>query len=196
MQTTLTEVPERQSYRFSRDEFYQMHDFGMFDNQRVELIAGEIVTMAPMKNYHFAANDNVRAALEAIFGAGFWVRMQGSLDLSPHSVVMPDVTVIVGSRTAPLPDNPTTALLIVEVSDSTLRTDRRTKGSLYAASGIQDYWILNLVDRELEIHRDPVSDTTAEFGFRYSSETVLGPGDVASPLAMPNRQVAVNDLLP
>jgi Uma2 family endonuclease len=120
-----------------------------------------------------------------------------SLDLSPLSVPDPDLAVIAGAigthRTA---NNPTTALLIVEVSETTLSYDRKTKASLYAASGISDYWILNLVDRQLEVYRDLVPDATQPFGFRYANVTILHAGDVVSPRALPGATVAVADLLP
>jgi Uma2 family endonuclease len=120
-----------------------------------------------------------------------------SLDLSPHSVPDPDLAVIVGTaRTIPPTHNPTTALLIVEVSDTTLRYDRRVKGSLYAASGITDYWIVNIPNHQLEVYRDPVADSTQPFGFRYNSQTILVPGDFVAPLALPGGRIAVVDVLP
>ena len=92
--------------------------------------------------------------------------------------------------------NPTTALLIVEVSETTLAFDRRHKASLYAAAGIADYWIVNLVQRQLEVYRSPVSDAAQLFGFGYSSRTILDAGDAVAPLAAPKANVAVADLLP
>jgi Uma2 family endonuclease len=169
---------------------------GFFQGKRVQLIAGEIVEMAAQKNYHLAAICNVTTALRAAFGPGFWVRPQGSLDLSPISVPDPNVAVIVGSSLNPSPDNPTSALLVVEVSDSTLAYDQSTKASLYAQAGIADYWIVNLVDRQLEVRRNPVADPTQPFGFRYADETVLLVGDYVSPLAAPNAQIAIASLLP
>src|SRR5204862_46858 len=91
--------------------------------------------------------------------------------------------------------NPTTALLVVEVADTTLSYDRNTKASLYAASGIADYWIVNIPGQQLEVFRDPVPDASARFGVRYSSRTILVAGDVVSPLALPAAQVPVADLL-
>jgi Uma2 family endonuclease len=92
--------------------------------------------------------------------------------------------------------HPTTALFIVEISDTTLSHDRNRKGSLYAAARIQDYWIVNLVDRQLEVYRDPVPDPAQPFGMSYSQRTILAPGDTVSPLALPQAQIAVADLFP
>ncbi len=84
----------------------------------------------------------------------------------------------------------------MEVSETTLSYDRNTRGSLCAAAGISDYWIVNLVDRQVEVFRDPVPDPSRPFGYRYASETDHLPGDVVSPVALPGATIAVVDLLP
>jgi Uma2 family endonuclease len=93
-------------------------------------------------------------------------------------------------------DNPTTAVLIVEVSDATLWEDRTRKASLYAAAGIPDYWILNIPAGQLEIRRDPKPDATQAFGYSYSTLITLVAGEFATPLAAPSARIAVADLLP
>jgi Uma2 family endonuclease len=183
---------------FTAAEFWKMYELGFFASQRVELIGGEIVAMAAQSNLHAIGIDLTRYALEAAFGTGFWVRTQNSLDLSPLSVPDPDIAVVIGS---PLlfrgqRANPTSALLIVEVSETTLWEDRGRKASLYAAAGIPDYWILNIADSVLEIRRDPRADATQDFGFGYATLTTLTAADFASPLAAPSARVAVADLLP
>jgi Uma2 family endonuclease len=90
---------------------------------------------------------------------------------------------------------PSRALLIIEVSDSTLRYDCVEKASLYARAGVADYWILNLVDRILEVHRSPRLDAAARFGFSYSSLETLAPGQTVTPLAGPSSSAAISDLL-
>jgi Uma2 family endonuclease len=168
-----------------------------FQGKRVQLIGGEIIEMAAQKNEHGISLKLTEDALEALFGPNFWVRTQMSLDLSPHSVPDPDLAVVSGpprSYTgAPVPKS---ALLVVEVSESTLSYDRNTKASLYAAAGITDYWIVNLVDRQVEVYRDPVPDPSEPFGYRYTSETDVPPGGVVSPLARPGATIPVDDLLP
>jgi Uma2 family endonuclease len=182
--------------RFTRDEYYQLLDAGLFQEQRVELIDGVIVQMAAQKNLHAAGVTLTADAIRAAFGAGYWVRVQSSLDISPHSVPDPDIAVVKGSPKHCAASNPTSALLVVEVSDSTLRYDSNEKASLYACSGIADYWIVNLVDRWLEIRRDPIPDPSQHFGFAYLNVTCLQPHEFASPLASPGMRLLVDDLLP
>src|SRR5262249_23613090 len=118
--------------RWTRKEFYRLLDLNFFREQRVELIEGEIVLMPAQNDYHAISISLTEDALRAAFGPDHWVRVQMSLDLSPLSVVDPDLAVIEGTpRDHVTPDNPTTALLIVEVSETTLRYDRRRKASLY-----------------------------------------------------------------
>src|SRR5262249_46272485 len=94
------------------------------------------------------------------------------------------------------PDNPTSALLLVEVSDTTLAYDRSTKASLYARAGIADYWTVNLVDRQVEVRRNPVPDPSQPYGFRYADEIILSPAHFVSPLAARQAQIPGADLLP
>jgi Uma2 family endonuclease len=85
---------------------------------------------------------------------------------------------------------------VVEVSESSLGFDRHYKGSVYARAGLADYWIVNLVDRVLEVYRDPVQDPAAAFGWRYGSVESLGPETLISPLAQSGSRIRVADLLP
>ncbi|MGH7171216.1 MAG: Uma2 family endonuclease [Gemmataceae bacterium] len=183
-------------YRWTREQFYQMLDLGWFQDQPVELIGGEVIEMAAQLDLHLASVTLTGDALRAAFGSGYWVRPQGSLDLSPHGVPSPDVAVTSGSPQGAPRTISKSALLVVEVSDTTLSYDRYHKMSLYAAGGIADYWIVNLVQRQLEVYRDPVADSTQLFGFRYNSRTILDPPDTVSPLAAPQARIIVADLLP
>ena len=87
-------------------------------------------------------------------------------------------------------------MLVVEVAESSLAFDRRSKGSLYARAGIQDYWIVNLVDRVLVVYRRPVLDPSSPFGWRYASEEVLSAESFVELLAAPGARILVSDLLP
>ena len=182
--------------RWTRDEYFRLCESGFFNDRRVELIGGEIVEMAAQYDLHLAGIDLTANALQVGFGHGFWVRRQGTLDLSPHGVPDPDVAVVAGGPSGARRTVPTSALLVVEVSDSILNFDRIRKGSLYAAGGVADYWIVNLVQRQLEVHRNPVADPSRAFGFWYADRTILDPGDRIAPLAAPTARVAVADLLP
>jgi Uma2 family endonuclease len=189
---------ERRPRKWSRDEYVQMSERGWFVGCKVHLIGGEVIEMAASQYDPHAAGVTLTVdALRQAFGSGYWVRTQASLDLDPHGVPDPDIAVVLGSPRGARPRHmPTTALLVVEISDSTLREDRTTMASLYAAGGITDYWILNLVQRQLEVYRDRVADPSAQFGWSYADRTIFDPGEFASPLALPRARVAVDDLLP
>jgi len=173
---------------WTRDEYYRMGDAGLFVDQRVELIDGEILMMSPMKAAHATAIGLATAAISAIFGDGYWVRVQLPLVLGDDSEPEPDIAVVAGSPRDYL-EHPTTALLVIEISDTTLSFDRERKGELYAESGIQEYWIVNLVDGAVEVRRHPSAG-------KYQTVETFDPTDSLSPLATPTDSISVTDLLP
>jgi Uma2 family endonuclease len=183
-----------QPRRFTREEYYQMADLGFFQDHRVELIEGEIIEMAPQKNPHVLATSLAARALAKAFGGSYWIRTQAPLHLEV-SEPEPDLAVVPGPMES-YSDHPSTALLIVEVADATLRFDRGRKASMYARAGIQDYWIINISEHCVEVHRDPVADVAAHLGWRYGSIVTIHPPAVISPLAKPEAGVAVGELLP
>jgi len=188
-------LTEPRTVRWTKDEYHRLAETGWFDDRRVELLDGEIFEMPVPKMPHVIALDATTTALRNAFGAGYWVSPQAPLDLTLTSEPIPDLFVVPG-KARDYTNHPTTALLVVEVSDTTLSHDRNRKGSLYAAARIQDYWIVNLVDHRLEVYRTPVADPAQPFGMRYSQRTVLAPGDTVSPLVLPQVPIAVADLLP
>ena len=181
--------------RWTREEYYRMGDLGFFHGQRVELIEGEIMVLSPQNAEHWTTTDRVAELLRSSFGSGYHVRMQGPIDFGPISEPEPDVAVVAGSRAQYATQHPATAVLIVEVSDSTLSYDRNRKASLYARAGIADYWIVNLVNHQLEVRRDPRPDPSQHYGYGYASVTTLVPPAVVNPLAAPQVSLAVADLL-
>jgi Uma2 family endonuclease len=189
-------ITDPRPYRWTREEFFQMIELGWFQDKRVEMIGGEVIEMAAQLDLHLASITLTGDALRVAFGPGHWVRVQGSLDLSPHGIPSPDLAVRPGSPQAAARTIAKSALLVVEVSDTTVAYDRNYKSSLYAAGGIADYWIVNLVQRQLEVYRDPVADSTKPFGFRYNNRTILDPPDKVSPLAAPQASITVADVLP
>lgn len=182
--------------RWTREEYYRMGDMGFFDGQRVELIEGEIMVLSPQKAEHWTTTDRVAELLRASFGSGYHVRMQGPIDFGLISEPEPDIAVIVGTRSQYTTHHPQTAVLIVEVSESRLDYDRTRKASLYARAGIADYWIVNLVNNQLEVRRDPRPDPSQYYGHGYGSLTTLVAPAVVNPLAVPQISLAVVDLLP
>jgi Uma2 family endonuclease len=173
-----------------------MWELGWFEGQRVELLDGEIIEMPTPNPPHFTSTDNVAEVLRAVFPRErYWVRMQGSLDLGPEVEAEPDVAVADGPKGS-FKGHPTTALLVVEVSDTTLSIDRGRKAGIYARAGIADYWIVNINKRQLEIYRRPVADATVQEGHRYDETTILGENDSATPLSAAQATIHVADLLP
>lgn len=182
--------------RWTKEEYHQMGELGWFEDQHVELLDGEIVEMPVPGNPHCVSTDNVYEVLRGLFPKeSHWVRMQMPLNLGLDTEPQPDVAVVAGAKTS-FTDHPTAALLVVEVSDTTLSIDRGRKGSLYARAGISDYWIVNLVNRQLEIYRNPMADPTAAHGFRYADVSIGAATEDASPLAAPLRSISVAVLLP
>jgi Uma2 family endonuclease len=174
-----------------------MWELGWFEGQRIELIDGEIIQMPQPGPPHVVSVDNVADALEAVFPkARFYVRRQAALDIGPDTEPGPDVAVVDGPRSTYATRQPTTALLVVEVSDTTLSIDRGRKSRVYARGGILDYWLVNLNARQLEVHRRPVADATVPEGHRYDEITILDATAPVSPLAAPQAVIRVADLLP
>jgi Uma2 family endonuclease len=178
--------------RWTRRDYYRMADIGLIRDRHVQLIEGEVVEMAPQGHAHAKAVTLIDYALRPIFAAGYTIRIQLPLHLGDYSEPEPDIAVIAGSPRDQRDDHPSTALLVIEVSDTTLAFDRQTKSRVYAAAGIPEYWVLNLVDRRLEIFRTPFQAPHAQF----TQLTTLHPGDKISPLAAPHATIAVADLLP
>src|SRR5262249_61241837 len=93
------------------------------------------------------------------------------------------------------PTNPTGPGLVGETGETSLAFAGREKASLYARAGIRDYWVVNLVDRELEVFRDPEPDETAAYGWNYRTIEQFAPGAVVSLLALPSVQLRGSDLI-
>jgi Uma2 family endonuclease len=180
--------------RWTRQEYAQMADLGWFTGQRVELIDGDIMVLSPQKFGHYAAVDRVAEVLRDVFGPGYWVRSQAPMGFGAFSEPEPDVSVVAGRR-EDYADHPASAALLVEVSDTTLGYDRNRKASLYATVGVADYWIVNLVDGQLEVYRQPVADNAQTYGHGYAARQVLHRGDAVTPLALPGRPGAGAALL-
>jgi Uma2 family endonuclease len=181
--------------RWTKEEYHTMAQLGWFEDQWVELLEGEIVEMPNPNNPHCVSTDNVAEVLRVIFPKEkYWVRMQMPLNLGLDTEPRPDVAVVAGAK-ATFVDHPTTALLLVEVSDTTLAIDRGRKAVLYARAGIEDYWIVNLAARQLEIYRRPMADAAAPHGFRYADITTHEATDSVTALAAPQAVIAVAALL-
>lgn len=189
-QTPLTER------RWTRLEYERLVELGMFEGEPLELIGGQLVIAEPQYPYHASGITRLDYAVRAILPPGWTVRTQMPVALDDESEPEPDLVVVPGVPGDYDTAHPSRAVLVVEVAESSLPFDRERKASLYARAGVADYWILNLVDRMLEVHRDPVADPAAVFGWRYRSITTLAPPAAVAPLAFPATSIPVADLLP
>ncbi len=175
---------------WTREDYDKMIEAGIFaPGERLELIEGEILQMMTQGSLHATSIQLVGDALRRAFGAGLDVRCQLPLALGPYSEPEPDIAVVSGSARDYRNEHPSTALLIVEVSDKTLDLDRQRKKSVYARAGIGEFWIVNLIDNRIEVYRDPEREA-------YRSTRILEIGESISPLSAPQAVIAVADLLP
>ena len=184
------------SKRWRRVEYQRLVDVGAFDREPLELIGGQLVVAEPKGSEHAAAVDLGYVALLSAIPPGWTVRGQNPLALDDESAPEPDLAVVRGSPADLRHAHPTRPALVIEVAESSLQFDRLTKGSIYARAGIADYWIVNLIDRVVEVYREPGTDLTAPFGWRYTSVTRLRPLDSITPLGVPAAPIRVAALLP
>lgn len=170
---------------------------GLFHpNERLELIEGEIIKkVSPQSRPHAFAIARTAEIMRNTFNRAFHIREEKPIVLNDMTEPEPDIVVVRGTLLA-TPDHPTpaNAVLVIEVSLSTLTFDRTEKAASYARSGIEDYWVLNLRARQLEVRRDPGPMNDGEHGYRFL-QIVLENGAV-SPLAAPEATIRVADLLP
>ena len=150
------------------ERYFALVDEGLLEPEdRVELLEGEAI--------------GPRAA----------VRCQCSIILGRYSAPEPDVAVVAGHERDYMTAHPRSAILVVEVADTSLAQDRLTKSALYAAARIPEYWIVNLRADCVEVLRDPQPEAG-----RYRERTVLGHGERLTLVALPDVQVATDDFLP
>lgn len=181
---------------FTRKEYYALDDALFFYDQRVQLIGGVIVMESPMNPPHALGVRLATKVLERIFQDGYDVRAQLPIDLGLISEPHPDLAVVTVSPRDYGIDHPHTAVLVVEVAESTLEEDTHAKANLYAAGGVADYWVIDLAGNRVLVFRDPRPVATETFGHAYGRVSAHGPDDTLTPLAAPQARVKVADLLP
>lgn len=184
-------LPAPRVRRWTREDYHRMSQAGLLREQdRVELVDGDVVEMSPISPSHSVSVTRTSYALMAAFGPAFVVRVQQPLALGGRSEPEPDLSVI-RSEDLELADHPGSPLLVVEVADSSLRYDRTRKARLYAGARVAEYWIVNLGDRRLEVFRDPVPKARC-----YRQTFVLTEDEEAGCLALPGACWRVRDFLP
>jgi Uma2 family endonuclease len=182
--------------RWKRVEYDRLVDLGVFEGDPIELIDGQLIVAEPQGVYHASAISAVEYVVRSILPPGWIVRTQLPVSLDDESEPEPDLVVVPGRPADYRRSHPERPALVIEVADSSLAFDRQHKGSLYARAGVQDYWIVNLVDRVLEVYRDPGPDASAAYGWRYRWVGALGSAEAVVPLAFTSARIAVADLLP
>ena len=175
------------------DQFHYLGDLGMFEGRRAMLIEGVIVEQGPMSPPLAISLELTTDAIRAIFGTGWRVRVQLPLDLGQTTDPSPDLAVVAGTARG-TSTHPSTAALVIEVSDTSLTYDTTTKAELYATAGITDYWVVDVSGRHVLVFRDP--PPIAAGGVSYGTQLSLGVGDSIAPLAAPGSLVRIADLIP
>lgn len=177
--------------RFSLEQYLQMSEMGMFVDTRVEYIDGEIFQMSPQMNDHAFVVSRCTRILEEIFPeSDYWVRIQATLKIA-GSAPEPDVAVSLGPPRRGR-DYCSTALLAVEVADTTLDHDLKLKADLYAAAQIADYWVIDIPHEQVIGHRSPTANRMGKFGYRYAQVETLVRGEEIQPLARPGARISVS----
>jgi Uma2 family endonuclease len=186
----IQQAPVRR-WRFTVDDYYRMGEVGILPHDaRVELINGDVIQMPPIGSHHNGSVITLDDVLRERLGRRITISVQGPPLIPAHGAPQPDIVVLRrradNYRTAnPTPED---VFLVIEVSDSTLVHDRDTKAPIYAQAGIADYWIVNLVDSQLMVYRQPVDGV-------YRSVQVLGKEDTIQPIAFPDVTIAVSEIL-
>lgn len=162
---------------WTRDEYARLFDSGWLGSTassaaRYELLEGEIVTVMPQKRRHLVACMRVQALLMGVFGTEF-VQSQGPVALDDNNLPEPDV-VVLHRPVSDYTGDPAArdVRLLVEVSDTTLRTDVSVKAALYARAGVVEYWVLDLNGRELRVYSQPTPNGYANLATFEETDTV------------------------
>ncbi|WP_333208031.1 Uma2 family endonuclease [Microcoleus sp. S36b_A2] len=173
-------------------EYQKLGEIGFFHpEERVELISGNILKMSAKGTAHTSATRRTATLLRDILENLAAVYTQDPIALHDNSEPEPDIAVV---RIDPLDyathhPTPSEVYLIIEVADTSLAYDREIKAKIYARSGIADYWILNVNERQLHVFREPTEDG-------YQSEIILGESASISPLQFPAFNIAIQQMLP
>ena len=176
-------------FRWSVEAYERVVALGGFSPEaQVELIEGELVELMPQKPAHRLTVSLILPIVLRWSGEGHHVLCQLPLRLG-NSVPAPDLAIVSGQPRDYATAHPTTAALVIEVSDTTLEYDQTIKSTVYATAGIEDYWIVNLNERTVEVRRQPSPSG-------YRSLQTYSETDTISPLFNPNASILIAELLP
>ena len=177
--------------RFTVEEYYRMTEVGLLSSdERVELVDGILYRMSPEGTRHAVAIDVVAEQLRLPLQSRHHVRSQHPMAVSDDTEPQPDIAVVEASDPrAYLAGHPATALLVVEVAESSLAKDVSLKPRTYARAGVPEYWVLSLVDNTLVVFRDP-------FESWYRARLTLRRGDRIRLVAVADVEIEVSALFP
>jgi Uma2 family endonuclease len=181
---------------FTRKEYYALCDANLFMDQRVQLINGAVVQESPVNPPHAVSIRLTSKVLDRVFTTGYDVRVQLPLDLGLIEEPHPDFAVVTGNPRDYGTDHPHTAVLVAEVADRSLDEDTHAKANLYAAAGVADYWVIDLVNNRVLVFRDPKPAPDEQYHYTYGRLSAHGPDETVTPLAAPGSPIRVADLLP
>ena len=197
--TTQTKPPRQSSSalnllvrRFTPAEFLALVEVGILtSSDRVELLDGVIIEMAPIGDPHAGTVDIYTEMLPSGADRGTLLRVQGPLELDEHSRLYPDLMLL--RRRADFyrteTPRPEDVLLLIEVAYSSVGYDRHEKLPRYAQAGIPEVWITVLPERIIEAHTEPS-------GGRYTHTRIFAPGDTITPGCFPDIALPVSEILP
>lgn len=188
--------PAPAPFRWTIDEYRQLGVLDVFRDKKTFLLNGEIYVVPQAKPPHDTALGLAQDWLRGAFAGTHHVRVQMGFDIGTRHDPGPDLAVVPGGIRDYAGRTPTVAALIVEVADSSLAIDTTEKAEKYATAGVPDYWVIDLVNRQLRIFRDPAPLAEGLGATAYRSHVTLGPDDTAAPLLAPTAAVRVADLLP
>lgn len=173
---------------FTAEEYQRMAEVGILgENERIELIRGEILTMSPIGPAHCTAVDRFTRALVMALGTRAWVRVQGAVRLFPDTLPGPDLAVLRIRDYRHAHPTPEDILLVIEVAETSLAYDRGEKAALYTEAGIPEYWVVDTTAEALEVNREPD-------GRRYRRSTRITDAASVSPLAFPDVVVPLPEI--
>ena len=183
--------------RFTLLDYHRLIELGFLtENDRVELIRGELMQMVAKGTPHTVCNTSLVYEVTMLLQRQAIVRGQEPIILPPDSEPEPDLVIARNRSDRYLSNHPSPAdiLLVVEVSDSTLKYDQEAKLSLYAESGIADYWIFNLVANCLEVYTQPYQDLQGKFG--YGSKQIFLPNASVTLPNFPDLSLDLSSVFP
>jgi len=182
---------ELQRRLFTADEFHRIAEAGVLrEDDRVELVNGEIVEMTPIGSHHAACVDRLNVLLQRCFGDRGIVRVQGPIRLDAHSEPQPDLAVLKPRADfyASAHPTPSDILLVVEVADTSVRYDRDIKVPLYARAPIAETWLVDLPNARIEVFTQPTPH-----GYQQSRRA--GRGERLTSSAVPALSLLVDDIV-